>query len=76
MLLYVSEGSTWGWGNASCLAYLIGGLVALAAWLGWEIRTPEPMMELRLLRAPSVAIPMTAAFLIAMAISATSVIVA
>ena len=76
VLLYISEGSSWGWANASCLAYLIGGLAVLAAWIGWETRTPEPMMELRLLRAPRVAIPMAAAFLITMAISAGSIIVA
>ena len=76
VLLYVSEGSTWGWGNVGNLGYLIGGVVALAAFIGWELRTPEPMMELSLLRAPKVAIPMAAAFLVTLAISALSITIA
>jgi MFS family permease len=75
-LLYVSEGSTWGWGTFSCLAYLIGGLVALAAFIGWELRAPEPMVELSLLRAPRVAIPLAAAFLVTLSISAISITIA
>ena len=76
VLLYISEGSTWGWGNIGNLGYLIGGLVALAAFIGWELRTPEPMMELPLLRAPKVAIPMAAAFLVTMSITALSITIA
>jgi MFS family permease len=76
VLLYISEGSSWGWGAASSLGYLIGGLVILFAWIGWEVRTPEPMMELSLLRAPKVAIPMAAAFLVTLSISALSITIA
>jgi MFS family permease len=76
VLLYVSEGSSWGWGAISCLAYLIVGVAVLAAWIAWELRTPEPMMELSLLRAPKVAIPMAAAFLVTMSISAVSIMIA
>jgi len=76
VLIYVSEGSSWGWGAISCLGYLIGGLIALAAFIGWEMRTPEPMMELSLLRAPKVAIPMATAFLITLAISTISIAIA
>lgn len=75
-LIYVSQGSTWGWANIGCLGYLIGGVVALAAFIGWELRVPEPMMELKLLRAPKVAIPMTAAFLVTLAVSTISLLVA
>ncbi|HUN37638.1 MAG TPA: MFS transporter [Trebonia sp.] len=76
VLLYVSEGSSWGWGVFSSLGYLIAGVVVLAAWIGWELRTPEPMMELSLLRAPKVAIPMAAAFLVTLSISALSITIA
>jgi MFS family permease len=76
VLLYVSEGSSWGWGAASSLGYLIGGFVLLLAWIGWELRTPEPMMELSLLRAPKVAIPMVAAFLVTLSITALGITIA
>lgn len=75
-LIYVSQGSTWGWGNIGSLAYLIGGVIALAAFVGWELRTPEPMLELSLLRAPKVAIPMALAFLLTLVISCVSIAVA
>jgi MFS family permease len=63
-LIYLSEGSSWGWGTMSCLGYLIGGVVALAAFVLWEMRIPEPMMELHLLRAPKVMILMVVALLV------------
>jgi MFS family permease len=58
VLVYVSEGSSWGWGTISNLIYLIGGLVLLAAFLLWESRISEPLMELSMLRDPAVAIVM------------------
>jgi MFS family permease len=64
VLVYISEGSSWGWTAASSLGYLIGGLAVLAAFCTWEMRTREPMMELKLLRAPKVMVPMVVAFLI------------
>jgi MFS family permease len=76
VLLYISEGSSWGWGAGSSLGYLAGGLVLLLAWIGWELRAPEPMMELSLLRAPRVAIPMVAAFLITLSITALGITIA
>ncbi|MQY18971.1 Multidrug resistance protein MdtL [Nocardia sp. RB20] len=76
ILLYVSEGSSWGWASITNLAYLIGGVVLLAAFIGWELRAPEPMIELSLLRKRAVSIPMAAAFLITLSITAISIIVA
>jgi MFS family permease len=75
-LIYLSEGSSWGWGTMSCLGYLIGGLVALVAFVLWEMRTPEPMMELHLLRAPKVMILMITAFLVTWIITMASIQIA
>ena len=58
VLVYVSEGSSWGWGTISNLGYLIAGLVLLAAFVAWENFTTSPLMELSLLRDPAVAIVM------------------
>ncbi|MQY31368.1 MFS transporter [Nocardia aurantia] len=76
ILLYVSEGSTWGWAAFSSLAYLLVGLILFAAFIAWELRTPEPMIELSLLRSRAVAIPMAVAFLVTLAISAISIMIA
>lgn len=51
VLLYLSEGSSWGWGSPGNLGYLIGGLVLLAAFVWWETRISYPAIDLRLLRS-------------------------
>ena len=61
VLIYISEGASWGWGSVGNLAYLVGGIVALVAFVVWENRTTDPMMELSLLRAPKVSIVMAIA---------------
>jgi MFS family permease len=58
VLVYLSEGTSWGWGSLSNLAYLLGGLVVLALFLVWETRISYPMMEMSLLRAPQVSMVM------------------
>jgi MFS family permease len=60
VLIYVSEGASWGWGSIGCLGYLIGGVVLLAAFIVWEKRISYPMMDLSLLRAPQVSMVMAA----------------
>ncbi len=75
-LVYLSEGSSWGWGNIGCLAYLIVGLVLLAAFVAWELRVPEPLLELSLLRTPRVLIVMLTAMLITAVISMTYIAIA
>lgn len=74
-LIYLSEGSTWGWGTPSNLAYLIAGLACLAAFVVWETRTEQPMMELRLLRAPKVLFLMIISLLATGVLSVISVVV-
>lgn len=54
VLIYLSEGSSWGWTSFQGLVYLLCGLAALAVFLFWEHRSANPMMELSLLRSPTV----------------------
>jgi MFS family permease len=51
VLLYLSEGSSWGWSSPGNLGSLAGGLVLLAAFIWWEGRISYPAIELRLLRS-------------------------
>ena len=51
VMIYVSRGSGWGWGRPVTLAWLIGGLLLLAAFYLWELRVPEPIMSPALLRS-------------------------
>ncbi|NUU22073.1 MAG: MFS transporter [Streptomycetaceae bacterium] len=56
VLVYLSNGQRWGWGEGSALLYLVGGIVLLVVFYLWELRAPEPIMDPKLLRAPRVSI--------------------
>jgi MFS family permease len=62
VLVYVSEGGTWGWSAPGSFAYLIGGLVALGLFVLWETRAKDPIVDLRLLREPRLAMIVTISF--------------
>jgi MFS family permease len=51
VLVYLSEGQSWGWGSPGAYGYLIGGVAALALFAWWETRTENPVIELKLLRS-------------------------
>ena len=54
ILLGVSEGNRWGWGDPLTLGCFLGGAALLIAWARYEGRVPEPMVDLALLRRRSV----------------------
>ncbi|MGO4614690.1 DHA2 family efflux MFS transporter permease subunit [Nocardia sp. 2YAB30] len=47
----VIHGADDGWTSAGVLSALIGGAALLGCLIGWELRTPEPMLPLRLFRS-------------------------
>ncbi len=49
VLVAVSFGPTWGWKSGSTLAFLIGGLVLLAAWIVSARMLREPLIDLDVL---------------------------
>ncbi|MFE2955049.1 MFS transporter [Nocardia tengchongensis] len=55
-LLYVSKGNDWGWSKPTTLAWLIGGIAALALFVVVELRTRTPLMDMRLLFSPRVSL--------------------
>ena len=73
--VYLSEGGSWGWGNGGALGYLTGGLVALAAFVGWELRASSPMLDLALIRRPAVFLVVIAGFFVTGLQSGVSIIV-
>lgn len=50
VLLAISEGQTWGWGDGKTIALLVGGAVALIAFVLVELRVAEPLIDVRLFR--------------------------
>lgn len=49
ILVAVSFGPTWGWTSGSTLAYLIGGVVLLLAWIASAKVVREPLIDLDVL---------------------------
>jgi MFS family permease len=47
ILLAVSKGSEWGWGSPLTLGLFIGGIVVLLIWGFVELRTNDPLVDLR-----------------------------
>ncbi|MCU1478548.1 MAG: transporter [Subtercola sp.] len=48
ILLAVSKGGEWGWGSPVTLGMLGGGVVVLVAWGFFELRTANPLIDLRI----------------------------
>lgn len=50
LLFGVSRGNAWGWGSPRILGLFGAALVLGAAWMRFELRTPEPMVDMRMMR--------------------------
>ncbi|MFI1913532.1 MFS transporter [Nocardia sp. NPDC020380] len=55
-LIYLDKGQDWGWGKFSTLIWLIAGLVLLALFPLVEMRAKNPIMDMKLLFTPRVAV--------------------
>ncbi|MEY9875358.1 EmrB/QacA subfamily drug resistance transporter [Streptacidiphilus sp. MAP12-33] len=54
LLLAVSEGPTWGWGGARVLGLFAATVVFAALWILVELRSAEPLIDMRMMRIPAV----------------------
>ncbi|MCP1411755.1 MFS transporter [Paenarthrobacter sp. A20] len=50
VLLAISEGQTWGWGDGKTISLLLGGGIALIVFVFVELRVAEPLIDVRLFR--------------------------
>jgi EmrB/QacA subfamily drug resistance transporter len=64
VLLAITETSTWGWISAKTLALLALGMVLIAAWVREELRSREPLVDMRMMAIRGVWTTNTVAFLI------------
>ncbi|ATE54365.1 MFS transporter [Actinosynnema pretiosum] len=74
LLLAVSKGAQWGWGSALTLGLLGGAVVALAAWSWWELRTTEPLVDLRTSASPQLLLTNAASVVFGFAMFAMSLV--
>jgi MFS family permease len=54
ILLFVSRGAEWGWTSPLTLASIIGGVLVLLVWGWYQLRTEEPLLDLRVAARPAV----------------------
>ncbi|MFP5021597.1 MFS transporter [Pseudonocardia phyllosphaerae] len=47
LLVAVSKGASWGWGSPLTLSLFAVAVVAVLLWGRWELRTPQPLVDLR-----------------------------
>ena len=64
----LSEGGTWGWASAGTLGVIGASVVLLAAWIPYELRVAEPLVDLRQVRNRSVLTADASGFLISVAL--------
>jgi EmrB/QacA subfamily drug resistance transporter len=64
VLLAITETSTWGWGSPKTLGLLALGMVVIAAWVREELRSREPLVDMRMMAIRGVWTTNTVAFLI------------
>src|SRR3954447_12291951 len=54
LLLPLSKATTWGWGSARTLGLLGLAVVLLVAWFVAEVRSANPLIDMRMMRLPAV----------------------
>ncbi|NEA32005.1 MFS transporter [Streptomyces sp. SID13031] len=54
LLLPVSTGRSWGWGSARTVGLFVAAAVLLAAWITVELRSKNPLIDMRMMRLPAV----------------------
>lgn len=74
-LVGLSKASTWGWGDGRTVGCLVGGLVVLVLWGLLEIRTSEPLVDLRSTARLPVLLTNVAAVAIGIGMMAQAIVV-
>ncbi|MFE9044815.1 MFS transporter [Streptomyces sp. NPDC012421] len=75
LLLAVSKGAAWGWGSGTTLGLFAAAAVTLLAWGFWELRTRDPLVDLRVTARPVVLLTNLASVLVGFSMYAQSLVV-
>jgi MFS family permease len=54
LLLPLSMGPSWGWGSGRTLGLFAAAVLLLGAWLAVELRSANPLIDMRMMRLPAV----------------------
>ncbi|GAA2274312.1 hypothetical protein GCM10010402_33300 [Actinomadura luteofluorescens] len=75
LLLGVSKGADWGWASGTTIGLFTATVVVLLAWGWWELRTREPLVDLRVTARTQVLLTNAASVVIGFSMYAQSLIV-
>src|SRR5262249_5305647 len=75
LLLAISKGQTWGWGDAKTVGLLAFGVVALVVFVVVELRVREPLIDMRLMKLRGVWTTDVVALILGFAMFGTFVLV-
>jgi MFS family permease len=70
LLLAISKGTEWGWASGRVLGLLVAAVALFAVWGRFELRTPAPLVDLRVCARPAVLRTNVASILIGFAMFA------
>jgi EmrB/QacA subfamily drug resistance transporter len=63
LLVAVSEGSVWGWASVRVLGLFVATIALMVLWVRVELASPEPLIDLQMMRLPAVWTTNLSAFL-------------
>ena len=75
LLLAVSEAPTWHWLSAKTIALLVIGAVLLALWVRVEMSSPEPLVDMKMMRIRGVWTTNTVALLLGFGMYASFILI-
>ncbi|WP_052848729.1 MFS transporter [Streptomyces avicenniae] len=75
LLLPVSKGADWGWGDGLTLGLFAAAVVLLLAWGRWELRTGDPLVDLRVTARRRVLLTNLASVLVGFGMYAQALII-
>jgi MFS family permease len=74
LLLAITKGGDWGWGDGLTLGLLGGSLLVFAVWGAWELRRTAPLVDLRVSAGPQVLLTNVASVAVGFAMYGMSLI--
>ncbi|MET9552216.1 MFS transporter [Streptomyces sp. NPDC006645] len=74
LLLAISKGADWGWGSGTTLGLFAAAVVLLVGWGMWELRTKDPLVDLRTTARPRVLLTNIASIFVGFAMYASMLV--
>ncbi|KUO20521.1 MFS transporter [Streptomyces dysideae] len=75
LLLAISKGADWGWGSGTTVGLFVAAVVALLTWGWYELRTDQPLVDLRTTARRQVLVTNLASIAVGFAMFAMSLVI-